>query len=210
MGILQADNNLAWMAGLMVAGALLLLLFFLVRAMERRAEEPLLSTGLFRSRVSNLGLVTQNIQWLDLIGTSFVVSAYLQVVRGYNAIETGVIFTAATLGILVSSLAAERLAKRRAQRTLIVAGFLVTLCGIVLAAASSSPSAWAFAPGLLLIGLGVGCLTLRSISSSQASRRASGRSPVSRSVSNLGSSLGTAVAGTILVAELVDQSYGAM
>jgi hypothetical protein len=33
--------------------------------------------------------------------------------RGYNAIETGVIFTAATLGVLVSSLGAERLAKRR-------------------------------------------------------------------------------------------------
>ena len=45
-------------------------------------------------------------------GSSFVVSAYLQVVRGYNAIQTGVIFTAATVGILVSSLAAERLAKR--------------------------------------------------------------------------------------------------
>ena len=67
---------------------------------------------LFKNRTSNLGLVTQNIQWLLLMGTSFVVSAYLQVVRGYNAIQTGVIFTAATAGILVSSLAAERLAKR--------------------------------------------------------------------------------------------------
>ena len=46
--------------------------------------------------------------------SSFVVSAYLQVVRGYNAIQTGVIFTAATVGLLVSSLAAERLAKRYA------------------------------------------------------------------------------------------------
>ena len=52
--------------------------------------------------------------------------------RGYNAIETGVIFTAATLGMLVSSLAAERLAKRRPQRTLIVAGFVVTIAGIAL------------------------------------------------------------------------------
>ena len=52
-------------------------------------------------------------------------------VRGYNAIKTGVIFTAATLGILVSSLAAERLAKRCPQKTLIVAGFVVTLAGIV-------------------------------------------------------------------------------
>ena len=76
---------------------------------------------------SNLALVTQNVQWLLLMGTSFVVSVYLQVVRGYSAIETGVIFTAATAGILVSSLAAERLAKRHAQRTLIVAGFVVTI-----------------------------------------------------------------------------------
>ena len=40
-----------------------------------------------------------------LLGTSFAVSAYLQVVRGYNAIQTGVIFTAATVGILLSSAA---------------------------------------------------------------------------------------------------------
>jgi MFS family permease len=215
MGILQADNDLGLMASLMGAGALLLLLFFRhVRAMERRAEEPLLSTSLFRNRVSNLGLVTQNIQWLILIGTSFVVSAYLQVVRGYNAIETGVIFTAATIGILVSSLAAERLAKRRPQRTLIVVGFIVTLCGIVLllAIASSSPSAWAFAPGLLLIGLGVGVMLTPSVNLVQSSfpDELQGEiSGLSRSVSNLGSSLGTAVAGTILVAELVDKSYGA-
>jgi MFS family permease len=215
MGILQADNDLRLMASLMGGGALLLLLFFRhVRAMERRAKEPLLSTSLFRNRVSNLGLVTQNIQWLILIGTSFVVSAYLQVVRGYNAIETGVIFTAATIGILVSSLAAERLAKRRPQRTLIVVGFIVTLCGIVLllAMASSSPSAWAFAPGLLLIGLGVGVMLTPSVNLVQSSfpDELQGEiSGLSRSVSNLGSSLGTAVAGTILVAELVDKSYGA-
>src|SRR5690242_4618258 len=46
---------------------------------------------------------------------------------GHSAIETGLIFTAATAGILISSLAAERLAKRRAQSTLIRAGFLITL-----------------------------------------------------------------------------------
>jgi MFS family permease len=215
MGILQADNDLGLMAGLMGAGALLLLLFFgHVRSMERKGAEPLLSTNLFRNRVSNLGLVTQNIQWLILIGTSFVVSAYLQVVRGYNAIETGVIFTAATVGILVSSLAAERLAKRRTQRTLIVAGFIGTLCGIalLLALVSGSPSPWAFVPGLLLIGLGVGVMLTPSVNLVQSSfpdERQGEISGLSRSVSNLGSSLGTAVAGTILVAELVYRSYAA-
>ena len=130
-GILAADNNLWLMLALLVAGALVLVWFFAwVRGKERAGKEPLLSTSLFRNRISNLGLVTQGSQWLILMGVSFVVSGYLQVVRHYDAIQTGVIFTAATVGLLASSLAAARLAKRYAQRTLILAGFIVTIAGI--------------------------------------------------------------------------------
>ena len=166
MGVLAADNNLLLMAVLLAVGAVVLSgFFFHIRARERKGEEPLLSTALFRNRTSNLGLVTQNVQWLLLIGTAFVVSAYLQVVRGYNAIQTGVIFTAATGGILMSSLAAERLAKKYAQRTLIIAGFVATIAGIavMLALVKGSPSPWAFAPGLLLLGLGVGVMLTPSV-----------------------------------------------
>ena len=78
MGVLSADNDLALMAVLLAVGAVVLAMFFVhIRARERRNEEPLLSTTLFRNRTSNLGLVTQNVQWLMLIGTAFVVSAYL-------------------------------------------------------------------------------------------------------------------------------------
>ena len=130
-GVLAADNDLVLTAVLVVSGALLLGLFWLhIRSRERQGAEALLSTALFRNRVSNLGLVTQNVQWLLLMGTAFVVSAYLQVVRGYNAIQTGVIFTAATGGILASSLAAERLAKKYPQRTIILMGFGTTIIGI--------------------------------------------------------------------------------
>ncbi len=214
-GILAADNNVWLMIGLLVLGALMLLWFFRsVRAKERAGEQPLLSTSLFRSRTSNLGLVTQNIQWLLLMGTSFVVATYLQVVRGYDAVQTGVIFTAATLGLLASSLAAERLARRWAQRTLIVTGFGVAIAGVgvLLALASGSPSAWAFAPGLLLIGLGLGLSLTPSVNVVQSSfpdEQQGEISGLSRSVSNLGSSLGTAVAGTILVAGLTTHAYGA-
>jgi MFS family permease len=215
MGVLAADNDLALMAVLLAVGAVVLALFFFhIRDRERRHEEPLLSTALFRNRTSNLGLVTQNVQWLMLIGTAFVVSAYLQVVRGYNAIQTGVIFTAATGGILLSSLAAERLAKKYAQRTLIVAGFLTTIAGVVvlLAIVNGSPSAWAFAPGLLLIGLGVGVMLTPSVNVVQSAFPEAQQgeiSGLSRCISNLGSSLGTAVAGTILVSGLTNRAYGA-
>jgi MFS family permease len=210
MGILAADDNGWLMLVLLAAGALVIVAFFVhVRHREREGKEPLLSTALFRNRTSNLGLITQNVQWLLLMGTSFVVSAYLQVVRGYDAIQTGVIFTVATLGVLASSLAAERLAKRRPQRTLIAAGFVTTIAGVVilLALVKGSPSAWAFAPGLLLIGLGLGVMLTPSVNVVQSAFPEAQQgeiSGLSRSISNLGSTLGTAVAGTILVAGLTD------
>ena len=221
-GILATDNNIWLMIGLVAAGSLILLWFFLsMRAKERAGKEALLSPSLFRNRTSNLGLITQNAQWLMLMGVSFTVAAYLQVVRGYDAIQTGVIYTAATVGLLISSLGAERFAKRRAQRTLIMAGFVLTIAGIAVflamvagAVSKDSTSAWVFAPGLFLIGLGVGLMLTPSVNLVQSSfgDELQGEiSGLSRSVSNLGSSLGTAIAGTILVAGITvtpERSYG--
>jgi MFS family permease len=208
LGILAADNNIWLMIGLVLAGLLVLAGFVQwMRSRERAGREALLSTGLFRNRTSNLGLITQNIQWLVLMGISFVVSAFLQVVRGYNSIETGLVLTASTVGLLLSSLTAGRLAKRYAQRTLILAGFVLTIAGIVLflILVGLSTGVWAFLPGLFLIGLGIGAMLTPSVNIVQSSfpDHLQGEiSGLSRSVSNLGSSLGAAIAGTILVAQL--------
>jgi MFS family permease len=213
LGILQADSNLALMAVLLAVGvALLVGFFFYIRSRERAGKEPLLSTRLFKNRVSNLALATQNAQWLVLMGTSFVVAVYLQTVRGYNPIETGAIFTAATLGVLVSSLAAERLARKRTQKTLILAGFALTAAGIglLIGLVWAWSSIAAFVPGLLLIGLGVGVMLTPSVNVVQSSwpEELQGEiSGLSRSVSNLGSTFGTAIAGTILVADLAQGTY---
>jgi MFS family permease len=157
-------------------------------------------------------MVTQNIQWLLLLGTSFAVSVYLQVIKKHSAIETGLIFTAATAGILISSLAAERLAKRWAQRTLIRAGFVVGLLGIglLLALVRETSSDATFLPGLFLIGLGVGAMLTPSVNVVQSSfpEALQGEiSGLSRSISNLGSSLGTAIIGTILVSDLAGGNH---
>ena len=166
----------------------------------------------FRNRTSNLGLATQNIQWLLLMGTSFVVAVFLQTVRHFSAVKTGVIFTAATAGILVSSLAAERLAKRHEQRTLIRTGFVVAIAGIALLIAfvGASKNVFAFVPGLLVIGLGVMLTPSVNLVQSAFPEQKQGEiSGLSRSVSNLGSSFGTAIAGTILVSDLAsgNRSY---
>jgi MFS family permease len=207
-GLLQADNNVALMAAFLAAGAALLAWFFVyIRRGERAGKEVLLPTRLFKNRTSNLGLVTQNIQWLLLMGVMFVVPVFLQEVRGYNAIQTGVVFTAATLGVLASSLGAERFARRRSQKTLIIAGFVTTAAGIglLLALVGVSSRVLAFGPGLLLIGLGLGVMLTPSVNLVQSSFSEEDQgeiSGLSRSVSNLGSSFGTAIAGTILVSDL--------
>jgi MFS family permease len=205
LGILQAGTNTVLFVVFLVFGLGLLIGFlFYIRSRERQGKEALLSTRLFRNRTCNLALVTQNIQWLLLLGVSFTVSVFLQEVRGYSAIGTGVVFTAATLGVLVSSFAAQRLAKKFSQRTLIVAGFLLTLAGIglLLGFVHSSSRVVAFVPGLLLIGLGLGAMLTPSVNVVQSSfpEALQGEiSGLSRSVSNLGSTFGTAIAGTILV-----------
>jgi MFS family permease len=204
-GILQAGtNNVLFTVFLVLGVGFLIGFLFYIRARERAGKEPLLSTGLFKNRTCNLALLTQNMQWLLLMGVSFVVSVFLQEVRGYSAIGTGVVFTAATVGILVSSLAAARLAKKYSQRTLIVAGFVITLAGIalLLGFVHASSRVVAFVPGLLLIGLGLGAMLTPSVNVVQSSfpEKLQGEiSGLSRSVSNLGSTFGTAIAGTILV-----------
>ena len=171
---------------------------------ERAGKDPLLSPRLFRNRTSNLGLVTQNVQWLTMQGTFFVVSVFLQQIRGYNAIQTGLMLTPSTIGVLASSAAAGRLARKRSQELLIRAGFVATAVGIALlmALVREQSSIWTFVPGLLLIGLGIGVMLTSSVNVVQSAFPEQDQgdiSGLSRSVSNLGSSLGTALAGSVLV-----------
>jgi MFS family permease len=187
----------------------LLALFYLhIRRREKAGKEPLVSTRIFENKTSNLGLVTQNVQWFMMIGTFFVVSVFLQVSRGLNAIETGLVVTPATLGILIASTRMERMTSRWPQRRIIRGGFAIAIAGIfvLLLLADATSSVLLFAPGLFLVGFGAGMMLTASVTVVQSSwpERDQGEiSGVSRSVSNLGSSLGTAVAGAVLISALI-------
>jgi MFS family permease len=187
-------------------GIVILFWFFRhVRSSEQSGQEPLLPLRLFRNRTANLGLITQNIQWLSMQGLFFVVSVFIQQVRGYTAIQTGLLLTPATIGVLLTAGAASRLARRRSQAILIRAGFVSTAAGmaLLLALVREQSSVFSFVPGLFLVGAGVGVMLTSSVNVVQSSfpeADQNGISGLSRSISNLGSSLGTALAGSILVA----------
>jgi MFS family permease len=208
-GILQTNTH-GWASGrvwLLIAAGVVVLAGFVAYALarERRGRAPLVSMSLFRNRTSNLGLVTQLVQWLVMQGVFFVISVFLQQERGYNAIQTGLMLVPATVGILLSSGMSQRMASRHPQRLLIRGGFTCTVVGIalLLALARVDSAVWTFWPGLFLMGFGVGAMLTASVNVVQSAwpEQVQGDiSGVSRSVSNLGSSLGVAFAGSVLVA----------
>ena len=112
--------------------------------------------------------------------------------------------TPATIGILAASAAAGRFARRHPQRWLIIAGFLTAVGMILLLVlVRAHAGIWRWIPGLLLFGAGVGTMLTSSVNVVQSSFPDQDQGEISglpRSVSNLGSSLGTALVGSVLVA----------
>ncbi|MGY1660897.1 MFS transporter [Geodermatophilus sp. SYSU D00705] len=208
-GVLQTNSH-GWGSArvwlYMALGGVVLAAYFLyARARERGGRTPLVSVRLFGNRTSNLGLVTQTVQWLVMQGSFFVISVFLQQARGYSAIQTGLMLVPATVGILLSSAMAQRMASRHPQRLLIRSGFTLTVGGLalLLALARVDSAVWTYWPGLFLMGFGVGAMLTASVNVVQSAwpEEVQGDiSGVSRSVSNLGSSLGVAIAGSVLVA----------
>ncbi len=191
-----------------IAGVLFNVAFYYsLKRREHKGKEPLIQTRLLHNRTSNLGLVTQNIQWLVLQGVFFGGSVFFQEIRGLNAIETGLVLTSATLGVLLTSAFAGRLAKLRSQRLNIRSGFVLVIIGIGLILALGSvhnPNLY-FLPGFFVIGAGFGIMLTSSVTvvQSEFPDKDQGEiSGLSRSVSNLGSSFGVSIIGSVLVLEL--------
>jgi MFS family permease len=192
--------------------------YYSIRHRERVGKEPLLQTRLLHNRTSNLGLVTQNVQWLVLQGSFFVMSVFLQTVRGFSAIETGLVLTASTVGLLLTSGRAGRLAQRRSQRLLIRGGFILTILGIILLLllgnensllANPNSPILNFIPGLFLIGAGIGIMLTSSVNVVQSAfpdKDQGEISGLSRSISNLGSSLGVSIVGSVLVSSTLPKN----
>ena len=164
-------SAISWRASFGLQVLVVAWIFLHVRSSEKKGKDVLLPLRLFRNKVASLGLGTQTIQWLILQGSFFAVSVYLQEVNHYSPIQTGLMLTPATIGILAASAAAGRFARRHPQRWLIIAGFLTTAAGMILllVLVRAHAGIWRWIPGLLLFGAGVGTMLTSSVNVVQSS-----------------------------------------
>ena len=193
----------------MLLGGLALLWAFAgwERRRARLGRDQLLDTTLLRISQLRAGLETLVGQQLVLMGTFFVIPVYLQVVLGFDAFETGKHLLPLSFSMLVFALLGPRIAARRSPRTVAQIGLLTVCVGaiVMLATLDVKLNDDGFKVALALIGAGAGLLASQLgnvIMSSVAPTQTGEAGGLQGTAQNLGSSLGTAIIGAVLLAAL--------
>jgi MFS family permease len=165
---------------------------------------PLLDPHLFRARSFSGGLVAQLGFWCGQASFFVVLALYLQRGRGLAPLQAGLVFTILAVAYLLASVAAPSLALRHGRRV-IAAGALVLATGHLLllaavAAVGAGGSVAALAPGLVLVGAGMGFVLAplaTTILQSLEPERAGAASGALTTMQNVGNALGVAITGVI-------------
>jgi MFS family permease len=191
---------------LVLAGGLILVGFVhWTRSRVARAEAPLFSFGTFADANYRAGIATDALESLLIAGMLFTVPVFLQSGRGYSALDAGVALLPFSLAILVAALGLPRLGGRVRPKLLIQAGIVLIGVGLIW---YRSVSGGVFDRTDLIgpfavIGFGIGAvlsqvsnLTLSGVSDEERGS-ATG---VYNTGKELGTSLGTAIIGTAMLA----------
>ena len=199
---------------LMVAGLLLVWSFLQWEArMVAAGKEPLVDPALLRNAQLRGGLVMFFFQYLLQMGVFFLLPLYLSVALGLSAIATGVRIMPLSITLLAAAVGIPRLLPNISPRLVSRIGVLSMLLGmmVLLAAIDVDAGAEIVTVPLLLVGLGMGALasqlgavTVSAVPDEQSSEVGG----IQNTVTNLGSSLGTALAGSLLIAALTASFLG--
>ncbi|MFB8268763.1 MFS transporter [Streptomyces sp. NPDC055955] len=194
-----------WLA---LAGLLLIWLFLRWEArLVKQRKEPLIDPALLQNKQLTGGLTMFFFQYFLQMGVFFVVPLYLSIALGLSALETGARLLPLSLTLLAAAVLIPRFFPDVSPRRVVRLGILALLAGavVLMAALDAGAGAEIVTLPLLLIGLGMGALAsqLGSVTVSAVPQAQSAEvGGVQNAVTNLGASLGTALAGSILIAAL--------
>ena len=174
------------------------------RRLAARGGTPLMPPELFRSRAVTVGLAAQMLFWFGQASFFLVLSLYLQLGRGMSALHSGLLFTILAGAYLLTSLRAPALTVRHGRRVLAAgAGLLVVghlTLALTLADVGVGGSVLALAPGLALVGagMGLGITPLAALVMAAAPPQHVGAtSGVLSTMQNVGNAIGVAVVGVL-------------
>ena len=163
----------------------------------------MLGIDLFSISHLRAGLASQTILYFIIAGSFFVLPLYLQTVLNLDAFESGIRMLPMSISLFVMALAGSRLGLRFSPLVMIRSGLLAACFGLLLLIGAITPQAsgalFAFAMTVIGIGIGLAISQIGNVNlSSTDDSRSNEVGGLQGTAQNLGSSLGVALAGTVL------------
>ena len=178
------------------------------RRRETRGEEPLLHFRLLSIPGLRGGTGMLLAQNLVLMGIFFTVPLFLQIVQGLDALDTGVHMLPASAGLFASAIAGSALAKRFAARGLVRVGLAIVFVATLLLLETIEPEldSGSFLAAMGVLGVGMGLIVSQLgnvVQSAVGDRDRSEAGGIQYTAQQLGSSLGTAMLGAVVITGLL-------
>jgi len=193
---------------IVAAGAVLLWLFLRRQGVLRRSgRTPFLNTDMLTIRHLRAGVGSIGLQYTVTAGLFFIVPVYLQFTLGLNAVNTGIRLFPLSVALVLFSIIGTALARRLSPKRIARIGQLLLVLASLVLLFSIDPELQngVFATGMFLAGAALGLLAsqLGNVTMSAVDRsELSEAGGVQGVFQNLGSSLGTAILGSIMIAAL--------
>lgn len=201
-GLIEAPAR-GWTDPLILAAfATALLVLALFVAWERRAPAPMLDIALFRNPRFSASSAAISLAFFALFGMIFFLTQYLQMVRGYDALEAGLRTLPVAVGLILGGPSSAKLAERVGLRVVVPLGLVLVAGGMFLLTLADADSGYGLIAGMLvLLGYGIGTAmapATDAIMGSLPDAKMSVGSAINDTTRVAGGALGVAVLGSLL------------
>jgi EmrB/QacA subfamily drug resistance transporter len=207
IGILLLNNPNNWNIApypIIVGLILLIIFYFYQKNRINHNKQPLVDISLFNNRSFTLANIVRLLMNFTIGGVLFIIPVYVQGVLGANPLTTGLSLIPMSIAIFIMSSAAGKLSTRIQPRYILALGSLTSMVGSVYISLifTQYTTILDLVPGIFLLGVGMGIVfphsanVIFSVARTDQQPDASG---IMNTGINLGSSLGTAILGVILI-----------
>jgi len=201
-GIIEGPDN-GWMPTQTLATFAVALAFLVgFVAWELRVKEPMLDLRFFRNPRFTAATTAITMAFFAMFGSYFIIAQYLQFVRGYSPLDTGVRMLPWALAYMASAMQSAKLVERFGQRRVVSSGLFIAGAGLAWMSTSGAGSSyWLFAGSLMTMAAGMGITTAPSTGAIMRSlplHKAGVGSAVNDTTRELGGALGVAVIGSLV------------
>lgn len=203
-----AGVQYAWTSPQIIGLAVAAVLFAIAFAFwEKRATEPLIPLNLFRNDIFSVSVLLSLLTGIAMFASILYIPMYQQVARGYSPTKSGLLMIPLVIGMMTASITTGRLITKfgKYKRFPVIGTFVLGLGIWLFSHVTLTTDQWTLSAWMIVIGLGLGCLmqvpTL-AVQNSVNPRQMGTATSATTFFRSIGSALGGAIFGTILISRL--------